>query len=68
MKKKDRNFTGLVALIFLPDFMFYYFIFHLPNFLIPLINYIIGSSCEQLCKKNGCPVKLLGRPLDHNPR
>ena len=36
LKKQDRNFTSVVALIFLPDSMFYYLIFHLPNFLITL--------------------------------
>ena len=37
-KKQDRNFTSLVALIFLPDLMFHYLIFHLPNFMIALIK------------------------------
>ena len=51
LKKQDRNFTSLVALTFLPDLMFYYLIFHLPNFLIALINQMIGSSPALLCKK-----------------
>ena len=38
LKKQDRNFTSLVALIFLRDLMFYYLIFHLPKFLIAFIN------------------------------
>ena len=62
-----RNFTSLVALIFLPDLMFYYLIFYLPNFLIALINWMIGRSHSQLCKKKSS-VKLQGRPLDHIPR
>ena len=67
LKQQDRNFKGLVALIFLSDLMFYYLIFYLPNYLIALINYMIGSSYLQLCKKNSCSVKLQGRLLDHNP-
>ena len=67
-KKLDRNFTSLVALIFLPDLMFYYLIFHLPNFLITLINWMMGSSYSQLRKKSRCSVKLRGGPLDHSPR
>ena len=46
----------------------FYLIFHLLIFLIALINEVIGSSHSQLCKKNSCPVKLQGGPLDHNPR
>ena len=38
LKKQDRNFTSLAALIFLPDLMFFYLIFYLHNFLIALIN------------------------------
>ena len=40
-KKQDRNSTSLVALIFLPDLMFYYlilFLFYYLNFLIAFIN------------------------------
>ena len=53
---------------FSSDLMFYYLIFHLPNFLIVLINWMIGSSHSQLCKKNRCSVKMQGGPLDYNPR
>ena len=52
---------------FSSDLMFHYLIFHLPNFLIALINYMIGSSHSQLCKENSCSVKLQGGPLNHNP-
>ena len=51
---------------FSSDLMFYYFTFHLPNFLITLINYMIRSSHSQLCNKNS--VKLQGGRLDHNHR
>ena len=68
LKKQDRNFTSLVALIFLPDLTFHYLIFHLPNFLITLINQMIGSSHSQLSKKKSCSVKLQGAALDHNSR
>ena len=68
LKKQDRNFASLVALIFLRDMMFYCLIFHLPNFLIALFNLMIGSSHAQLCKKSSCSVKLQGGPFDHNPR
>ena len=53
---------------FSSDFIFYYLIFLLSNFLVKLINQMIGSSLSQLSKKNSCSVKLQGGPLDHNPR
>ena len=39
-EKPDSNFTTLVALNFSPEYsvMCYYLIFHVPNFLIALIN------------------------------
>ena len=52
---------------FSSDLMFYCLIFHLPNYLIALMNYMIESNHPQLCKKTSCSVKLQGGPLDHNP-
>ena len=53
---------------FSSGFDVFYLIFHLSNFLIALINWMIGSSHSQLCKKNSCSVKLPRGLLDHKPR
>ena len=53
-KTRQKLHKPIVALIFLPDLMYCYLIYHLSGFLIIFLNEIIGSSHPQLCKKNSC--------------
>ena len=68
LKKQNRNFASLVALIFLRNGCFIRWFFTGLIFWSHLLIKWLEAAIHSCARKNSCSVKLQGGPLNHNPR